>query len=157
MGGMPADSVQPDFNAPRRRRRFTLARPRPISVWIVFLILFMQGFAVLFFTVADLIVSGIEVLDAVGTVALMVLYVLFGVVLILLGFRVFLGIAGARTPAMLLQLMMVVLSFSFFGGGLTSVGLTFLLPAAVVLVLLFVPSTQAWLDAPDPYAESEQS
>lgn len=154
---MPADSVQPDFNAPRRRHRFTLARPRPVSVWFVFLILFMQGFAVLFFTAADLVVSGSEVLDAVGTVALMVLYMLFGAVLIVLGFRLFLGAVGARTPAMLLQLMMVVLSFSFFSGGLTVIGMTFLIPAAVALVLLFVPSTQAWLAAPDPYAEPESA
>lgn len=154
---MPADSVQPDFNAPRPRGRFTLARPRPVSVWLVFLILFVQGFAVLSFTVADLVVSGTQVLDAVGTVALMVLYVLLGVVLILLGFRLFMGLAGARTPAMLLQLMMVVLSFSFFSGGLVAVGMVFLLPAAVVLVLLFTPPTQAWLNMPDPYAEAEEA
>ncbi len=74
------------------------------------------------------------------------LYALFGVVLVILGFRLFMGAAGARTPAMVLQLMIVVLSFSFLSGGALTVGVTFLVPAAAALLLLFVRPTQEWLE-----------
>lgn len=120
---------------------------RPLSVWLIFLILFLQGISVLVFTVVDVFSSGIEHLDAAGAIALVVLYLLFGVVLIVLAARLLMGASGARTPAMLLQLMMVVLSFSFFSGGLVGVGMLFLIPAATALLLLFVRPTAEWLDS----------
>ncbi|WP_022871876.1 hypothetical protein [Nesterenkonia alba] len=119
---------------------------RPFSVWLLYLIHFVQGAAVIFATVSEVLLSDAEVLDTAGQIALLVLYLLAGVVLILLGFRLFLGSAAARTPAMVLQLLMVVLSFSFFAGGVWVVGLTFLVPAAVALVLLFIRPTQQWLE-----------
>lgn len=146
----PADSVQPDFNAPRPPRRFVQARPRPLAVWALFLILFVQGLAVAFNAIASAVASPPQVLDAAGQIALVVLYVLFGLVLVLLGFRIFLGAQGARTPAMVLQLLIVVLSFSFFSGGISLIGLAFLLPAALALVLLFIRPTQVWLSEADP-------
>lgn len=144
------DSVQPDFNAPRPPRRFVQARPRPLTVWVLFLILFVQGLAVAFSTVAGAVASPPEVLDTAGQIALVVLYVLFGLILVLLGFRIFLGAQGARSPAMVLQLLIVVLSFSFFSSGAGPIGLAFLVPAAVALVLLFIRPTQVWLSEADP-------
>ncbi|MGJ9424769.1 hypothetical protein ACHABX_02860 [Nesterenkonia halotolerans] len=146
----PGDSVTPDFNAPRPPRRFTQARPRPVAVWVLFLILFIQGMALAFNAVASALTSQAQVLDAAGAIALVVLYVLFGLVLVLLGFRIFLGAQGARTPAMVVELLIVVLSFSFFSGGLPAVGVAFVLPAAVALVLLFIRPTQVWLSEADP-------
>lgn len=142
-----SENLQPDFHGPQKPRPFTQARPRPVPVWIVFLILFIQGVAVLWYTVASALASEDALLDAVGVAALVVLYALLGVVLVILGFRIFMGAAGARTPAMVLQFMVVVLSFSFFSAGAVVVGLTFLVPAGVVLVLLFVGSTQEWLNS----------
>lgn len=98
-------------------------------------------------TLASVIGAQALVLDAAGTIALVVLYLLSGLVLVLLGFRIFLGAAGARTPSMVLQLLVVVLSFSFFAGGAFGVGMLFLVPAATALILLFVRPTQAWLEA----------
>lgn len=150
MVGMPEkDSPQPDFNAPQGPRRFTQARPRPWPVWLIFLILLMQGLAVGFSSVAQFVASEPEQLDTVGYIAMLVLYLLLAAVLILLGFRLFMGAPGARTPAMVLQLMIVVLSFSFFASGVWQVGALFLVPAAVALVLAFVGPTQAWLAAGD--------
>ncbi|MGJ9373970.1 hypothetical protein [Nesterenkonia sp. CF4.4] len=144
------DSVQPDFNAPRPPRRFVQARPRPLGVWVLFLVHFVQGLAVVFSTIAGAVTSPPQVLDTAGQIALVVLYVLFGLVLVLLGFRIFLGAQGARTPAMVLQLLIVVLSFSFLSGGAVPLGLAFMLPAAVSLVLLFIRPTQVWLSEADP-------
>lgn len=124
------------------------ARPaRPVAVWVIYAVLFLQGSVIILSTIAEMVLSEAEVLDTAGVIAMVVLFVLTGAVLILLAFRVLLGAAGARTPAMVLQLLMVVLSFSFFAGGAVLVGLAVLVPAAVALVLLFVRPTQQWLDA----------
>lgn len=120
--------------------------PRPVSVWIIYVILFGQGAAIIVGTLGTVIGGDAQVLDAAGTIALTVLYVLSGAVLVLLGFRIFLGSAAARTPAMVLQLLVVVLSFSFFAGGTPLTGLFFLVPAAAALVLLFARPTQQWLE-----------
>ncbi|WP_157983964.1 hypothetical protein [Nesterenkonia muleiensis] len=120
--------------------------PRPASVWVVYVIMFFQGAAIILGSLAAVIGAEAQVLDAAGTLALTVLYVLSGVVLVLLGFRVFLGSPSARTPAMVLELLMVVLSFSFFAGGALLMGLIFLVPAGTALVLLFVRSTVQWLE-----------
>lgn len=141
-----SENLQPDFHGPQKRRPFTQARPRPVPVWIIFLVLFVQGVAVLWYTVGSALTSEGALLDTVGVVALVVLYALLGAVLMILGFRIFMGAGGARTPAMVLQFMVVVISFSFLSGGAVGVGLTLMLPAAATLVLLFVRSTQEWLD-----------
>lgn len=126
----------------------TSARPpRPTSVWIIYVILFCQGAAIILGSISTVIGEDAQVLDTAGTIALTVLYVLSGVVLVLLGFRIFFGSASARTPAMVLQLLVVILSFSFFAGGAPIIGLLFLVPAAAALVLLFIRDTQQWLDA----------
>ncbi|TLP73268.1 hypothetical protein [Nesterenkonia sphaerica] len=124
--------------------------PRPTSVWVVYVILFCQGAAIIGGTLVTALSSDAQVLDAAGTIALTVLYLLSGAVLVLLGFRIFLGSATARTPAMVLQLLMVVLSFSFFAGGALSTGLIFLVPAGTALVLLFIKPTAEWLEAGQP-------
>lgn len=149
MASGSGDDLTPDFNAPQPPRRFSQARPRPIAVWLLFLILFIQGVAVLVSTVSAALASEAEVLDTVGRVMLVLLYLGIGVLLIILGFRLFLGHSGARTPTVLAQFMIVVLSFSFFSGGALQVGLLFLLPAAVALVLAFIRPTQQWLDQAD--------
>lgn len=146
MASGSGDDLTPDFNAPQQPRRFSRARPRPVAVWILFLILFMQGVAVLWSTVGSVLVGEAEVLDAVGQTMLIGLYLGVGVLLVVLGFRLFLGHAGARTPTVLAQFMIVVLSFSFFAGGAVLVGLLFLVPAAVGLLLAFVRPTQQWLE-----------
>lgn len=76
---------------------------------------------------------------------MVVLFMLAGAVLMLLGWLLMAGRAGARTPTMVLQLLIVVLSFSFFAGGEAWVGVLFLLPAAAVLLLLFGSATGQWL------------
>lgn len=125
----------------------TPAPVRPLAIWIVYLILFLQGAAVILFILGSLLTSEATVLDTAGQVALVVLYLLAGAVLIILGFRIFLGASGARTPVMVLQLLLVILSFSFFTGGTPLVGVIFLVPSATVLVLLFAPAAQNWLEA----------
>ncbi|WP_150460737.1 hypothetical protein [Nesterenkonia ebinurensis] len=120
--------------------------PRPAAVWVIYVVLFLQGSAVIFGTLASVFGQDAQVLDAAGTIALTVLFILSGVILVLLGFQIFHGTPAARTPAMVLQLLLVVLSFSFFAGGAVVTGLIFLLPAAVALILLFVKPTQQWLD-----------
>ncbi len=121
---------------------------RPAAVWIICVILLAQGAAVILLTLAEALASRAQVLDAAGQIALVVIYVLSGVVLMLLGFRILAGAPAARTPAMVLQLLLVVLSFSFFAGGAVLVGVIFLLPAAAVLVLLFTRPVQQWLQRP---------
>lgn len=118
---------------------------RPVSVWIIYLVLFLQGSVIILGTVAEVVLSDAEVLDTAGVIAMLVLFVLTGAVLILLGFRILWGAAGARTPVMVLQLLMVVISFSFFAGSQPLVGLAVLVPAAAALVLLFIHPTQQWL------------
>lgn len=113
---------------------------------MIYVILFFQGAAIIFGSISTVVGEDAQVLDTAGTIALTVLYVLSGVVLVLLGFRIFLGSASARTPAMVLQLLIVILSFSFFAGGAPIIGLIFLVPAAVALVLLFIRPTQRWLE-----------
>lgn len=120
---------------------------RPTSIWVVYVILFLQGSAVILASIGEVVLTGFgEYLDAAGNIALLVLILLAGVVLIMLAFRLFMGSSAARTPAMVLQLLLVVLSFNFFAGGATTMGLAFLVPAAVALLLLFVRPTQQWLE-----------
>lgn len=118
---------------------------RPAAVWSIWLILLLQGTAVILTTVGEMAAGQAEELDVAGLLAMLVLYLLAGAVLILLGFRLLAGSAGARTPALVLQLLIVVLSFNFFAGGAPLVGAAFLLPAGTVLVLLFLAPTQQWL------------
>ncbi|TLQ00299.1 hypothetical protein FEF26_01670 [Nesterenkonia salmonea] len=120
--------------------------PRPASVWTIYVVLFFQGAAIILGTLLTAISSDAQVLDTAGTIALTVLYILTGAVLVLLGFRIFAGSSSARTPAMVLQLLIVVLSFSFFAGGDLITGLVFLVPAGVALVLLFIRPTVDWLE-----------
>lgn len=119
---------------------------RPITVWIIYLVLFLQGSAVILFTVGEVVASEAAVLGAVGQVVLLILYIFAGVVLILLAFQLFLGRSGARTPTLVLQLCIVVLSFSFFAASLPLIALALLLPAGTVMVLLFLRPTNAWLE-----------
>ncbi|GAB3842371.1 hypothetical protein [Nesterenkonia populi] len=128
---------------------------RPLPVLFIYLILFLQGGFIIVGAVAEVVLSEAAVLDAAGVVALLVLMVLTGVILILLGFQIFRGSAAARAPAMVLQLMIVILSASlmFSGGlGVGASGLA-LVPAAAALILLFIRPTQEWLEGtaePDP-------
>ncbi|HIW99758.1 MAG TPA: hypothetical protein H9871_06410 [Candidatus Nesterenkonia stercoripullorum] len=152
------DDIQPDFNDPRvnsASRRFAEARPRPLAVWAVFLILFVQGMTVLISTVLGITGSEAEVLDTVGQILLVALYAVAGGVLILLGFRIFLGAVSARTPAAVLELMIVVLSFGFFAGGLVTVGLLYVVPAALALVLLFTGPMRQWLGGPRTFGSPD--
>lgn len=121
--------------------------PRPVSVWIIYVVHFLQGTTVILVTLLSVIGEESEVLDAAGTIALAVLLVLSGLILVLLGFLIFQGSASVRTPSLVLQLLLVVLSFSFFAGGAWATGLVFMVPAAAALVLLFIRPTQAWLEA----------
>ncbi len=120
--------------------------PRPATVWTIYVILFCQGAVIILGTLVAAVSSDAQVLDTAGTIALTVLYILTGAVLVLLGFKIFSGAPSARTPAMVLQLLIVVLSFSFFAGGELLTGLIFLIPAAAALVLLFIKPTAQWLD-----------
>ncbi len=157
---MPSsDDIQPDFNDPRvssaSAGRYREARPRPLAVWTVFLILFVQGMTVLISTVLGVTGSQAEVLDTVGQMLLVALYAVAGGVLILLGFRIFLGAVSARTPAAVLELMIVVLSFGFFAGGLVTVGLLYVVPSALALVLLFTAPMRGWLGAPRTFGPAD--
>ncbi|WP_146341203.1 MULTISPECIES: hypothetical protein [Nesterenkonia] len=121
----------------------------------VYLILFLQGGFIILGAVAEVVVSEAAVLDTAGVIALLVLMLLTGAILILLGFQVFRGSAAARTPAMVLELMIVILSASLLVGGGLNAGFAALglLPAAAALILLFIRPTQQWLDEtpePDP-------
>lgn len=118
---------------------------RPPTVWSIWLILLLQGAAVILSTVVEMISGQAQQLDVAGQVAMLVLYLLAGAVLILLGFRLLAGSAAASTPTMVLQLLIVVLSFNFFAGGAPLVGAAFLVPAGTVLVMLFLRPTQRWL------------
>lgn len=118
---------------------------RPATVWSIWLILLLQGAAVILSIIGEMISEQAQQLDVAGQVAMLVLYLLAGAVLILLGFRILAGSAGARTPTMVLQLLIVVLSFNFFAGGAPLVGAAFLVPAGAVLVMLFLGPTQQWL------------
>lgn len=118
---------------------------RPPTVWSIWLILLLQGAAVILSTVVEMISGQAQQLDVAGQVAMLVLYLLAGAVLILLGFRLLAGSAAASTPTMVLQLLIVVLSFNFFAGGAPLVGAAFLVPAGTVLVMLFLGPTQRWL------------
>lgn len=132
------------------------SRPRrPLPVLFIYLILFLQGGLIILGAVAEVLLSEAAVLDAAGVIALLVLMVLTGVILILLGFQIFRGSAAARTPAMVLQLMIVILSASLlFSGGLSlGAASIVLVPAAAALIMLFIRPTQEWLEGtaePDP-------
>lgn len=118
---------------------------RPATVWSIWFILLLQGAAVILTTGGEMLTEQRWELDVAAQVAMVVLYLLAGAVLILLGFRLLAGSVGARTPTLVLQLLVVVLSFNFFAGGAPLTGAAFLVPAAAVLVLLFVAPTQQWL------------
>lgn len=141
------DSIQPDVHAAGRPRPFTRARARPVTVWLLFLILFVQGTATAFTALGSFFGSESAVLDAVGAAVMLVVYLLAAVALVLLGFGLFQGAPAARTPAMVIELLLVIVAVSYLVQGVLVVGLLLMLPAAAALVLGYVGPTQGWLEA----------
>lgn len=109
----------------------------PLVVTAV-LVLLAQAIAVLWTAVGFARELGTgELLNLGGQIFLVVLVALGGIWLIAVAVGLWRGGAWSRSAATVVELFAVILSVSFFSAGNWVGGAAFLVPAAVVMVLLF--------------------
>ncbi len=84
-----------------------------------------------------LTIFGPDPLSVGGSVFMAVLLVLLAAGLVTLARRLAVGFRWPRSPALVVQLFLVILSFPYFSAGNPLFGVLLLVPAAAVIVILF--------------------
>lgn len=119
-------------------REASVRRAVPVLVVVASAILLLQAIGVLSVAVNFATqVGAAATLNLGGQVFLVVLIALAGVWLGIVGWGLWRGRAWSRSAAVVIQLFAVVLSFSFISAGGWALALSFLVPAAVCLLILF--------------------
>ena len=114
----------------------TAGTPRAVLLIVAVLLVQALGLAVLAgWYIYDLIVA--EPLSRGGAVFMAVLLLLLAGWMSVLGSALLRGYRWPRSAVLVFQLLMVILSISYFSNGALAGGLVMLLPGAVVLVALF--------------------
>lgn len=112
-------------------------RSRPLAVVTLTVVLLLQSLAVLGAAMTSVLAIGAGTLGMGAQIFLAILFVLAGVWIGAAGIGLWAGKPWTRAAVVVIELFAVILSISFFTGGNVGVGLAFLLPAAVALLLMF--------------------
>lgn len=121
------------------------AAPRPPAVLLISVVLVLEALALL--AVAGWYVYNLMTSTAAslgGAVFSLFLIVAVAVWLLIVGHFFFRGMRWTRAAALVWQLFMIVIAVPTLQGGLLAVGLGLLIPAAVVLLLLFTKPVLGW-------------
>lgn len=111
---------------------------RPPGVLLIGGVLMVQAAALVLLAARFMLtIFGPDPLSVGGSVFMAVLLVLLGAGLVTLARRLAGGFRWPRSPALVVQLFLVILSFPYFSAGNPLFGVLLLVPAAAVIVTLF--------------------
>ncbi|THJ65966.1 hypothetical protein E8P82_09995 [Arthrobacter echini] len=111
---------------------------RPPGVLVIAGVLTVQAVALMVLAVRFVLtIFGANPLSVGGSVFMTVLLILVAAGLVTLAHRLSLGFRWPRSPALVVQVFLVILSFPYFSSGNPLFGVLLLVPAAVVIVVLF--------------------
>lgn len=112
--------------------------PQPRAVLVIAGVLVVESVALVVLAVASILTIFTATPLSVGaSVFMAVLLVMVGGGLAVLAARLTAGFRWPRSPALVVQLFLVILAFPYFSTGSPLVGFLLMVPAAVVIVLLF--------------------
>ncbi|WDF32411.1 hypothetical protein PTW37_11080 [Arthrobacter agilis] len=110
----------------------------PFGVIVIALVLVLEAVALVVLAVASLVtVFTAEPVSVGGSVFLTVLLLAVAAGLSTVAARLLQGFRWPRSPALVIQLFLVILSFPYFSAGDPILGFVLMVPAAAVIVLLF--------------------
>ena len=115
--------------------------PRPLTLVVAAALLAVEGLAGLGYAVLEL--GQIRMTRAAVGVGVAILMACFGLVLLLVARGVFLGKRWSRAPAVVMQLILLPLAWSFKGGSTTWVAVVLAVVAITALVGLLHPRSTA--------------
>lgn len=119
--------------------------PRPPAVVAVSLVLLLQALGVLAAAAGFGLQVGTGSLNLGGQVFLIVLMAAAGAWIGAVGLGLWRGRPWVRAATVVIEMFAVILSISFFSAGNALMGVLFLLPAAVALVLMFSRQVASYL------------
>jgi len=119
--------------------------PRPPAVVVVALVLLLQGLGVLAAAAGFGLQIGTGSLNLGAQVFLVVLTAAAGLWIGTVGLGLWRGRPWVRAATVVIEMFAVILSISFFSAGNVLMGMLFLLPAAVALVLMFSRKVASYL------------
>ncbi len=119
--------------------------PRPPAVVAVSLVLLLQALGVLAAATGFGLQIGTGALNLGAQVFLVALMAAGGLWIGAVGLGLWRGRPWVRAATVVIELFAVILSISFFSAGNALMGVVFLVPAAVALVLMFSRQVAAYL------------
>ncbi|MDO5744298.1 MAG: hypothetical protein Q4P23_07495 [Micrococcaceae bacterium] len=132
-------------------------KPRPVSVLVISALLAIEGLAVLAYALAYAVQLGeAGVLGMGARIFMLVLIVAAGAWQLFVGYSFFRARAWTRAAALMWQVFQIILAIPYFQTGDALMAWLWLVPAALIIVLLFDPRTTAFL-GDRPSAESSSA
>ena len=125
--------------------------PRPLSISLAAVLVGLQGLGVLGLTVwteFQFFAHGQAQMPISVQIAMLSIYFIFAALYLLVAFSMFRGKGWTRSAAVAIELLVVILAFSFFGSGnplAITVGTVMLVSGAVVIGSLFSQSAARFL------------
>ncbi|MHA7241056.1 hypothetical protein [Arthrobacter sp. TMS1-12-1] len=111
---------------------------RPPGVLLIAAVLILEALALVALSVGSILsIFAADPISVGGSVFMTVLLLLVAAALVAMARRLGAGFRWPRSPALVVQLFLVILAFPFFTAGNPLIGLLFVLPAAAVIVTLF--------------------
>jgi hypothetical protein len=110
----------------------------PRGVLIIAVVLVLEAVAFVLLAIASMVtIFTADPVSVGGSVFMSVLLLLTAGGLSTVAVRLVQGFRWPRSPSLVVQLFLVILSFPYFSSGSPLVGFALMVPAAVVIVLLF--------------------
>lgn len=134
------------MNQPESKPARPAIQRRPISVLVISALLVLEGMAVLLYALTYALQLGRpEVLGLSARIFMLVLVAAAGAWQLLVAHHFFRARAWTRAAALVWQVFQIILAIPYFQSGDALVAWLWLLPAAIIIVLLFDPRTTAFL------------
>ncbi|MFL4475758.1 hypothetical protein ACIPVK_17310 [Paeniglutamicibacter sp. MACA_103] len=128
---------------------------RPVSVLLISALLVLEGLAVLFYALTYAMALGKDGDLGMGArIFMLLLITAAGAWQLLVAHHFFRARAWTRAAALMWQVFQIILAIPYFQSGDALMAWLWLVPAALIVVLLFDPRTTAFLgDRPSPDAK----
>ncbi|QXQ11475.1 hypothetical protein [Paeniglutamicibacter sp. Y32M11] len=133
-------------NQPASTANLPSPQHRPFSVWVVTVLLLLEGLAVLGYALSYALQLGAAGALGMGArIFMLVLIVIAGTWQLLVAHHFFRGRAWTRAAVLFWQVFQIILAIPYFQSGDALMAWAWLVPAAAITVLLFDPRVTAFL------------
>lgn len=134
------------MNQPAPQPSHPASKGRPISVLVISALLALEGLAVLVYALGYAVQLGdAGVLGMGARIFMLVLILAAGAWQLFVAYGFFRGRAWTRAAALMWQVFQIILAIPYFQTGDAPMAWLWLIPAALIIVLLFDPRTTAFL------------